>query len=320
MGDQHERPRSGARLLLRAHPTDLGVRPVWPSWQSPDIYRTGGTVSEVAEGVPVQLVARVFNLGDIPALAVRARFWWANSSLGLSKASATFIGQSGLQTVGTGDTVEFTCDQAWTPQALDGGAHPCLVVEAGGVNCPVALSFRPDQDPQVAQHNVTVKSALAGQPLKLRVFNPLPETAVTIVQVRSLRISGDGVRRLSDAMLLDAARPETRRALRRSEVTVSEVDAGAFLRVVEVGEARDDGERPERDALTAGFPRPGDALGGHALCELRLPAWGSAQIVIESARGRRQADEALVHQLVQVSDGQVVGGYSLVERHRGHGF
>ncbi len=96
----------------------------------------------------VKLVARVFNLGDIPALAVRARFWWANSGLGISKASATFIGQSGLQTVGAGDTVEFTCDQAWTPQALDGGAHPAWWSRRPGSVARSALSFRPDQDPR----------------------------------------------------------------------------------------------------------------------------------------------------------------------------
>ncbi len=126
-------------------------------------------------------------------------------------------------------------------------------------------------------------------------------------------------------MLLDAVRlatsPPRAGGKRRSEVTVSEVDAGApssgWSRSAKRGTTASGRSATRRRPAS---PRPGDALGGHALCELRLPAWGSAQIVIESARGRRQADEALVHQLVQVSDGRVVGGYSLVERHRGHGF
>src|SRR5215475_9788957 len=137
MGDHRDDSGAGTRLLVRANQTDLGQRPISPSWQSPDILQTEGEIIEVRENVPVQLVARVFNVGTEPALNVHVNFWWANSALAISKASATEIGESDTKTVTINAPEEFICNVSWIPQALNSGAHPCIIVEAAGANSPV---------------------------------------------------------------------------------------------------------------------------------------------------------------------------------------
>jgi hypothetical protein len=243
-----------------------------------------------------------------------ATFWWANSALAIDQVSAKFIGVSGAgKTVMSGASVEFACTAAWTPVPLSGGAHPCIVVEVEGLNCPLIERFRPDLDAQVGQRNLIFATAGGVQPFSLMVFNPFSQEAETAVHARTMRISGAHLRDLPLQVLLDAALPERRIALRDSGVIVADLDAREFLRPVEIREAeRHGGHDAARLRPPMGYR--GRDLAGPPLFELSLPAGGSAEIVFENRAGQLGRDDMLIHQISQVSAGFIVGGYTLVQR------
>ena len=312
MGDQRGDTQVGTLLTVRANLADLGARPVYPSWNSPDIYQPSGDIIEVTVGTSVQLIALVNNFGDLPAYAVRVTFWAADSGLGISKAAADPpIGTSAPQTV-AGAPVEFWCDTMWTPEAVSPGAHPCLVVQAEGVNCPIKQPFRPDLDPQVGQHNLTIKPS--GGQFKLIAFNPFDENAPTQIFARSLKITGERLDEFSNAMLVEASRPEIRRLLRKKGIVVEEQDPSSFLRLLDVGHAEEGRgrHRGNTSSLHAGVPV--DQVQGRPIGECDLPAGGAATLLFESRSNRAEPGEAFVHELVQVSSGLQVGGYSFLER------
>jgi hypothetical protein len=316
MADRRDNNSAGTKLVIRANSTDLGARPISNFWQSPDICQSTGPTqfTQVTPGVPVHLIAMVTNVGTEPALAVRVNFWWANSALGIDKASANPIGDSGVpRTVGVGASVEFPCTRAWIPHALSGQAHPCIVAEAQGVNCPVTASFRADLDSQVGQHNLTFAPATAQQTLTLMLFNLFSETAETVVYASTMRLSGEHVRELAPQVLLDARLPERRVALRAAGVMVEDLDTHDFLRLVEVKR----GKQPERDERQSHLSEPrgfrGDDLAGSGLVEILLSPGGSAELVFESRGTRIGGHEMLIHQISQLSNGFIVGGYTLVQ-------
>lgn len=314
MTDRNDNSSGGPRLVIRANPLDLGARPISPSWQSTDILDMASNTPlvQVTPGVPVYLAASVQNVGTEVALAVRVNFWWADSSLGIAQAAATFIGNSGApRTMVQGDSFEFPCTQPWIPEALSQGAHPCIVVEAEGVNCPVHNSFRPDLDPQVGQANLTFAPSSSKQPLKLVIFNPFSRPAKTTVQVSTLLVSGAHARELALSHLLHARLPEQRIALRESGVVVADLDAHEFLRLIEVKTSERHDHRETKLGPPNGYRAHTPA--GRPLFELSLPAGGSAEIVLEGRPSRLGRFDMLIHQISQISEGFVVGGYTLVQ-------
>lgn len=174
-------------------------------------------------------------------------------------------------------------------------------------------SFRADLDPQVGQLNLTFVSDSARQTLPLMLFNPFTETAETAVYASTMRLSGERLRELAPQVLLDARLPERRVALRAAGVMVQDLDTHDFLSLAEVRR----GKRPERDERRPALSEPrgfrGHDPAGSRLFEISLPPGGSAELVFESRGSRIGGHEMLIHQISQLSNGFIVGGYTLVQ-------
>ncbi len=155
-------PERRAAAPARPSGADLGVRPVL----CPACAVAGHSIGPADDG---QLRSPKRCSGPKPggaglqsrrhpgALAMRASSWWAFLGHGvqISKASATFIGLSGLQTVGGRRHGGIrSCDQPWMRPGAGRPGVPCLVVPRRPGPLPGRPLVPPRPGPQVAQHNV----------------------------------------------------------------------------------------------------------------------------------------------------------------------
>lgn len=152
-----------------------------PWWLSPALWVVPGNDPNGAPGAPIAginayLWARVANLGDAAANAVRVDFYWANPSAQMVVGVATFIG-SAYADLAPGATQDVLCLVPWKPVIVNGG-HECVLAVAHGAGdlspipnpLPSGYPFDPPAHDQIAQLNLSVlQAALIGVPLALFV-------------------------------------------------------------------------------------------------------------------------------------------------------
>lgn len=140
---------------------NLEIRDGSPHWYlSPDIWVLGDpgdtTESMPVAGIPCYLKARVRNNGSSPANNATVNFYWGNPAVGVSRATATFIGQS-FVSLAAGASDDVLCLVPWIPQFLNEG-HECILAEAFHPDDPLATGtdFHVPTDRHVAQRNLSV--------------------------------------------------------------------------------------------------------------------------------------------------------------------
>ena len=166
-------------LLIRAHPGDLGARPVaGPFWESPDIFILPGVSPSAAPAIPKSfgsvaianqpntLYAHVWNFGHGAASEALVEFYWCDPSLGINAASAHLIAQTPvtLGSKGSGRShAVVKCPVAWRPTFLNGG-HECLVVRVWDNPSDMlgVPGFDAASNRHVAQRNIHVVTTGAG--------------------------------------------------------------------------------------------------------------------------------------------------------------
>jgi hypothetical protein len=121
------------------------------------------------EGISAYVWARVHNRGTTPVASATVRYWWADPSTAITRATAHLIGTSSAS-LAAGETKEVLCLTPWIPEIVNDG-HECLVVEvfAPGAD-PLAPhtpndDFHVPTDRHVAQRNISV--ARAGKKMML---------------------------------------------------------------------------------------------------------------------------------------------------------
>lgn len=165
-------------LLIRAHPGDLGARPLGvPFWESPDIFILPGVDPSAAPAIPKRLgsiavanrpntlYAHVWNFGHGAASEALVEFYWCDPSLGINAGSAQLIAQVpvtlGSKCSGRCHAV-VKCPVAWRPSFVNGG-HECLVVRVWDNPSDMLGSpgFDASANRHVGQRNIHVVTATA---------------------------------------------------------------------------------------------------------------------------------------------------------------
>lgn len=116
------------------------------------------------EGVSAYLWARVHNRGTSAVSNAQVRYYWADPSTAITRATATLIGQSSVS-LAAGETKDVLCVTPWIPAYVNGG-HECLIAEAYAPGDPLPPHgpgdpFNVPTDRHVAQRNITVGMASA---------------------------------------------------------------------------------------------------------------------------------------------------------------
>ena len=114
------------------------------------------------EGVSAYVWARVRNRGSTAVSNATVRFYWADPSTLITRATATLVGSSSAS-LAAGETKDVLCVTPWVPQFVNSG-HECLVAEAFAPADPLPPSAPSDPidvpgDRHVAQRNITVGKA-----------------------------------------------------------------------------------------------------------------------------------------------------------------
>lgn len=114
------------------------------------------------EGVSAYVWARVRNRGSTAVSNATVRYYWADPSTLITRATATLIGTSSAS-LAAGETKDVLCVTPWVPQFVNSG-HECLVAEAFAPADPLPPSSPSDPidvpgDRHVAQRNITVGKA-----------------------------------------------------------------------------------------------------------------------------------------------------------------
>ena len=143
---------------------ELEIRDGSPYWASPDIAVLANTDEDAEDGMPVAgmpcyLRARVRNNGTTAVTNATVRFYWANPAIGLTRDTATRVGQA-FVSLGPGEVKEALCLTPWVPEFLNEG-HECVLAEAFHETDPITLStdFEVPTDRHVAQRNLSVAIA-----------------------------------------------------------------------------------------------------------------------------------------------------------------
>ncbi|MFD9125707.1 hypothetical protein [Kitasatospora sp. NPDC059571] len=310
-------------LVVRAAPGDQGSRPLPAGavyYACPDIaVAPADAWGRVQAGDTVTVSVTAQNLGHAAAPGVRAQFWWADPSAGLTPQQATFIGTSDRTPIAAGLAETLACTTPWTPQFVNGG-HECLVVEVASLSDPLTSTFRPDLDRHVGQRNVTVLPP-QGEPQRivLTLANPFPEEVRTTLCVRTFqvtgfeRIPGFGLPLAPADILLHVDDPVLAAPLAALGAEVSPREPGQGLQIGDTS--------ADPDARSGGYPHtvlaelrerraPGHDF-GRPIAEADLPAAGVATVELTAPLGTT-GGAALVHRLTQVTDDIDIGGYTLL--------
>lgn len=255
---------------------------------SPDIWVVPGTDPDGAAGTPVVgepafVWARVHNRGSTSVPDATVRFYWADPSSAINRASAHAIGTSGAA-IEAGDVQDVLCLTPWIPSSAT-SPHVCLLVEAYAPADPLPphttlTPFDPPGDRHVAQRNINL---LQVSPKMKLVFLPF--------------LAGGATRR-----------GDTRVVARR--VPLETIDRGLLERLG-VREANDaDGEF----RVTIGHYRRGVDPEPFETDEIRVrgPRQQELAIAVELG-GQLREGSALVVVAEEVSDkDEVLGGVSAV--------
>jgi hypothetical protein len=307
-------------ILIRATPSDRGLRtpPVPQFWASPDIAAApADPLGRVVQGQPVTVSATVQNLGFMPT-KVHTRFWWVDPSAGINLSAATLIGAAEPTTIVGGNAATLDCTTLWIPEFVNGG-HECLVVEAFSTEDPVVFSLRADLDRHVGQRNMTVLPADAETtPMMLTLANPFDRALPTEVRLRSDVVAG--AQRLIGLDLPTAAvdamvhvdDPALSDLFTTLGIEHGPVDPGAGVEVGDVVPRKLNMATLSPDdqaALRATASDGADA--GVVVAAFKLEAGATAGLELRPASGGT-GSAALVHRLTQITDGVVVGGYTVV--------
>ena len=173
-------PKIQSKSRLKNHKImaiELEIRDGSPDWYlSPDIWIVAdpgdSTESIPLAGTPCYLKARVRNNGSTDVSNATVRFYWANPSIGVSRATATLIGESYVS-LNAGDVDDVLCLTPWVPEFLNGG-HECILAEAFHPEDPLPLTdFNVPTDRHVAQRNLSVMNAMNGMfHMNFEMHNP----------------------------------------------------------------------------------------------------------------------------------------------------
>jgi hypothetical protein len=114
------------------------------------------------EGVSAYVWARVHNRGSTAVSNATVRYYWADPSTLITRASATLIGTSSAS-LAAGETKDVLCVTPWVPQFVNSG-HECLVAEAFAPADPLPPNTPSDPfdvpgDRHIAQRNISVGKA-----------------------------------------------------------------------------------------------------------------------------------------------------------------
>ncbi|GLU55753.1 hypothetical protein [Dyadobacter frigoris] len=145
---------------------ELEIRDGSPWYLSPDVWVVSDpadvTESMPVAGTPCYLMAKVRNNGRDAATNATVRFYWANPSIGVTRNTATLIGQA-FVSLAANDLQDVLCLTAWVPEFLNEG-HECILAEAFHSTDPLPLStdFNVSTDRHVAQRNLSVLLAMNG--------------------------------------------------------------------------------------------------------------------------------------------------------------
>jgi hypothetical protein len=325
-------------LVIGTRPFDDGSRPPGgPFWASPDIaVSTADAAGHVPQGVDATIAVTVHNLGSAAAFGVRVTFFWSDPSLWLSDpsqgptaATATPIGtgepapgSTGLPgTIAGHSDKTYACTTPWSPEFVNGG-HECLivVVSSTGDPLPPKHAFRADLDRHVGQRNMTVlPNDDESRSITLRLTNPFGRDAPTEVWLRTDVVAGaerlvgidlpvapiDCIVHAEDPALVDL--------LSGFGIEHGPIETGSG--VLRIGDPRpgDITVDPVDPDVEEELRRTG-AVGrdaGEAVAGIDLPPGATASLDVEIACGGWQGNP-VVQRFTQVTDGVVLGGYTVV--------
>lgn len=127
---------------------------------SPDIWVVEDPNSEAEiqpiANQPCYIMAKVRNNGSSAAINATVKFYWGDPSIGITRATANFVGSSNVN-LGPGDVQNVLCLTQWVPTFLNDG-HECLLAEAYHDTDMLGmdLNFNVEADRRVAQKNLSV--------------------------------------------------------------------------------------------------------------------------------------------------------------------
>jgi len=144
---------------------ELEIRDGSPHWYlSPNIWVVmdpSDTIESMPiAGTPCYLKARVRNNGSTTVANATVKFYWANPSIGVTRSTATLIGQSFVSLAAGGED-DVLCLIPWVPVFLNEG-HECVIAEAyhSSDPLPATTDFNVPTDRHVAQRNLSVLMAM----------------------------------------------------------------------------------------------------------------------------------------------------------------
>lgn len=330
----------GTWLLIRYEPTDVGARPVPTGevfWESPDIRVVGGDAfGNPTGGHPVTLEARVSNRGSIDAAPVRVDFAFVDPALGIVPGAPQLIGTAWTSVL-AGQSTVVACPGTWTPPKHPTNLHACLIVtcSAPAVHDTPTAPANPVLDRHVAQRNLTVLEASAGETLSLRLgvanlfgrhahtgvvaaagWHGADKTPTEPLLVPTLGVLGSA-RAAARATTVEGARLWTERTalldVRSRQApaieTVETVDEVALVRSLRCDKQTPAAWAGARAGVLA--PHPDFASLGEDLL-LAPGQTATAEVEVEVPRDPKQPWLAL--HLAQSQEGQLTGGYTILIR------
>jgi hypothetical protein len=133
-----------------------------PWWTSPNVWAVPtSNPNEPSPGEPspetgkqYYLKALVRNTETFRIDNAQINLYWANPSLTITRGNAHLVG-SAFASVDGGQTAEALCLNPWSPTFVNQG-HECLVAEVAHGIPSLSDVLDGQNDPQVAQHNLTV--------------------------------------------------------------------------------------------------------------------------------------------------------------------
>lgn len=304
-------------LLVRANLTDVGVRPVYPFWESPDILVSPTDAwGRVTAGTNVTVSVLVENLGTDTATGVRATFWWANPAVAITPGTVHGIGTSPVTSIGGGTSQLLTSTTPWVPIVVNGG-HECLIVEIDS-DQEWPASFSPQFDRRMGQRNETVFGLELHWPFPLELANPFPFREIVDLRVAT-RYVRNAARLLDQQLGIRPAdvlahidEPPAAQIARKLGLLVQPAEAGVGIQVqgVAPGQLSAAG-LSDRDLSLLGQGAGGPADWGTSLANLKLPEFGTATATLTFDH-KGPADAAIIHDFREVINGVGMGGKTLI--------
>jgi hypothetical protein len=165
-----------------------------PWWLSPNLWVVDqSSPGDPSPGVIAPLVgstyllkALVRNTGTSRVDSARVDFFWADPSIGITRANANAIG-SAFVTVDAGSSAEALELVPWTPSFVNGG-HICVVAAVISPGGTVTNALDAVTDPAVAQRNLDLVLAMKGRfAVAFTVCNTSAEGGTVKVDVQELK-------------------------------------------------------------------------------------------------------------------------------------